>query len=119
DSLIPVNFRFHNTLWVPGHFHSYLMMGVSLWAMAFVSYLLERAAGRPANRKVAIASPTLMLLGGYGLTYAWYFSGALVVPRRWAVHPDGTEFLSLIASIAVTVFLVGFALMVAEFIRMG
>ena len=27
DSLIPVNFRLHNTLWVPAHFHTYLMHG--------------------------------------------------------------------------------------------
>lgn len=119
DSLIPVNFRFHNTLWVPGHFHSYLMMGVSFWAMAFVSYLLERAAGRPAGRRVAILAPGLMLLGGYGLTYVWYFSGALGVPRRWAVHPEGTEIWSLVASLFVFCFLIGFFTLIAEFVRMA
>lgn len=119
DSLIPVNFRFHNTLWVPGHFHSYLMMGVAFWAMAFVSYLFERAAGRPASRRVAILAPSLMVAGGYGLTYVWYFSGALGVPRRWAVHPDGTEIWSLVASLSVIVFLVGFFTMLGEFVRMG
>lgn len=119
DSLIPVNFRFHNTLWVPAHFHSYLMMGVSLWAMAFVSYLCERAAGRPASRRVQILSPVLMVFGGYGLTYAWYFSGALGIPRRWAEHPDGTQAWSVVASVCVLIFLAGFFIMVAEFARMA
>ena len=119
DSLIPVNFRFHNTLWVPAHFHNYMMMGVGLWAMAFVSYLLERASGRTASRRVAIAAPALMVLGGYGLVYAWYFSGALGIPRRWAVHPDGTEIWSLVASIFAVVFLLGFFIMIGEFVRMG
>lgn len=119
DSLIPINLRFHNTLWVPAHFHSYLLMGAALWAMALVSFLLERASGRTASRRVAIGAPLLMVAGGYGLVYAWYFSGALGVPRRWAVHPDGTEIWSLVASVCALIFLAGFFLMVAELVRMG
>ncbi len=119
DSAIPVNFHFHNTLWVPAHFHNYLMMGVGLWVMALVSYLLERASGRTASRLVTIAAPSLMVVGGYGLVYAWYFSGALGVPRRWAGHPDGTEVWSLVGSLFAVVFLIGFLTMVVEFVRMG
>ncbi len=119
DSAIPVNFHFHNTLWVPAHFHNYLMMGVGMWVMALVSYLLERASGRAASRPVAIAAPTSMVIGGYGLVYVWYFSGALGVPRRWAGHPDGTEVWSLVGSVFAIVFLAGFLILLGEFVRMG
>lgn len=119
DSSIPVNFHFHNTLWVPAHFHNYLMMGVGLWVMAFVSYLLERASGRTASRRVAIMAPGAMVVGGYGLVYVWYLSGALGVPRRWAVHPEGTEIWSLVGSIFALIFLAGVLLLIGEFVRMG
>ncbi len=115
DSLIPINFKFHNTLWVPAHFHNYLMMGVGLWMMAMVSYLLERAAGRTASRRTTIWAPALMVAGGYGFIFCWYVSGALGIPRRWAVHPIGTEGYSLVASIFVVIFLAGFTMLLIEF----
>ena len=58
DSLIPINFRFHNTVWVVAHFHTYLMMTVVLWALAFLAHLLERETGRtspPALRAATLA----------------------------------------------------------------
>jgi hypothetical protein len=119
DSLIPINFRFHNTLWVPAHFHNYLMMGVGLWMMALVSYLLERSAGRVASRRTTIWAPALMVGGGYAFIYTWYVSGALGIPRRWAVHPLGTENYSLIASVFAVVFLIGFFMLLAEFVSLG
>jgi cytochrome c oxidase subunit 1 len=119
DSLIPVNFRFHNTMWVPGHFHNYMLMGVGLWMIALVSYLLERASGRTAGSRVSVISPVLMVAGGYGVVFSFYVSGTLGIPRRWAVHPEGTEIYSLVAAICGIVFLVGLGLLLAEFARMG
>jgi cytochrome c oxidase subunit 1 len=119
DSVIPVNLRFHNTLWVPAHFHTYLMLGVVFWLMALVVHLLERAAGRPASRRLTALSVGAMVLGGYGLVGAWYVSGALGVPRRYAVHPPDTEAYSVVASGFVFVFAIGFALLLAEVARLG
>ncbi|MFN8159580.1 MAG: cbb3-type cytochrome c oxidase subunit I [Solirubrobacterales bacterium] len=119
DSVIPINFRFHNTLWVPGHFHTYLMLGVMFWVMAFVAHLLEQAAGRPASGLATRLAPLTMAVGGYGLVGVWYVSGALGVPRRWAVHPPGTSGYSLVASIFVIVFAVGFLILLLEFLSLG
>jgi cytochrome c oxidase subunit 1 len=114
DSLIPVNFRLHNTLWVPAHFHTYLLLATIVWAMAFITYMLERAAGRPASRRTTWLAPTLMALGGYGLVAAWFVSGALGIPRRYAVHPPGTAGYSLAGSIFAIVFAVGFLVLLIE-----
>ncbi len=119
DSLIPVNFRLHNTLWVPAHFHNYLMMGIGLWMLAFVSYMLERASGRTARKRVTLLAPVALIVGGYGFIFSWYVSGALGIPRRWAVHPPGTQDYSIVASIFAIVFLLGFFAVLAEFISMG
>jgi cytochrome c oxidase subunit 1 len=119
DSIIPINLRFHNTLWVPAHFHTYLMLGVVFWMMAFVAHMLERSAGRVASRAATIFVPTAMVLGGYGLVGVWYLAGALGIPRRYAVQPPGTSGYSLVASIFVVVFAIGFLALLAEFASLG
>jgi cytochrome c oxidase subunit 1 len=115
DSLIPVNLFFHNTLWVVAHFHTYLMLGVILWAIALVAYLLEQAAGRAARASRAGPAVALMLLGGYGLVGVWFLSGMLGLPRRYALHPAESGY-SLVASVFVLVFAVGFLLLLAELV---
>ena len=114
DSLIPINFRFHNTLWVPAHFHTYLLLGVILWAMAFVVHLAEEAAGRPSSRLAAWVAPVAMVVGGYGLVGAWYASGALGEPRRYAVHFPGSDGYSVAGSIFAVIFAVGFLVLLVE-----
>lgn len=119
DSLIPINLRFHNTLWVPGHFHTYLMLGVIFWVMAFVVYMLERAAGRTASPGASKAAVATMVLGGYGIVGAWYASGALGTPRRYSVQPAAAEIYSTVASIFVVIFAIGFLLVLYQIGRLA
>ena len=119
DSLIPINFKFHNTLWVPAHFHTYLLMGVIFWAFALFVRMLEESAGRTAREAVSAFSLGALLVGGYGLVGVWYVSGALGIPRRWAVHPEGTAGYSLVASIFAIVFALGFLVLLLECLRLA
>lgn len=118
DSLIPMNFRLHNTLWVPGHFHSYMLMGAILWILALITYLAERAANQPSSRFTNIAAPTLIFGGGTFFVGMWYFSGASGVPRRMAEHFGGIETADTIAAIAAITLLIGVVLVFIEWIRL-
>ena len=98
DSVIPINFRFHNTDWVIAHFHTYLILGVVVWGVAFLAHLLERDADRstsPAARTWTVAA---LLIGGFGLTGTWFVEGVLGVPRRFAIQPPGTHGYNLAGS---------------------
>lgn len=119
DSLIPINFKFHNTLWVPGHFHTYLLLGVMFWAFALFVRMLEESAGRTAREGISAFALGALLVGGYGLVGVWYVSGALGIPRRWAIHPEGTAGYSLVASIFVIVFAAGFLVLLLECLRLA
>jgi hypothetical protein len=119
DSVIAVNFRLHNTVWVPAHFHTYLLLAVVFWALAVAAYFLERAAGRAARRGLLAGALVLMVAGGYGLVGVWYAAGALGVPRRYAVQPFGTEGWSLAGSIFTLVFAVGFLLLLVAFAELA
>ena len=114
DSLIPLNFRFHNTDWVVAHFHTYLLLTVIFWAFAFVAHLLERSAGRSASMGATLTAAGLMVLGGYGLTGTWFVAGALGIPRRYAIQPVGTTGYSLAGSIFAMIFALGFLVLLWE-----
>ena len=105
DSIIPFNFRLHNTDWVVAHFHTYLILTVVVWVVAFLAHLLERDADRTSSRAARTWTVVLILVGGYGLTGTWFIEGALGVPRRYAIQPPGTHGYNLVGA--------GFALLLA------
>ena len=108
DSLIPINFRLHNTTWVVAHFHTYLILTVVLWAFAFLAHLLERNADRTTSRAGRAWTIGLILIGGYGLTGTWFLEGVLGIPRRYAIQPPGTSGYSLAGSIFALLLALGF-----------
>lgn len=114
DSLIPINFRLHNTVWVVAHFHTYLMLTVVLWMLAFLVHLLERDAGETSSRAARIWTIGLLLVGGYGLTGTWFVEGVLGIPRRYAIQPPGTSGYSLTGSVFALLFALGFAACLAQ-----
>lgn len=111
DGLIVVNTVMHNTLWVPGHFHMYLILGQVAMVWGTLFWLARDGAPRPPSplERTALA---LYLLGGAGLTLGFLVAGAASVPRRWAVHDEswlvhdriGVLFAACIL-VAATIFL--------------
>lgn len=119
DSLIPINFRFHNTDWVVAHFHTYLILCVVVWCFAFLAHLLERNADTTTSRAGRAWTVSLILVGGYGLTGTWFLAGVLGVPRRYAIQPPGTSGYSLAGSIFALVLALGFLLLCLQLIPLA
>ena len=114
DSIIPINFRLHNTVWVVAHFHTYLMLTVVLWVLAFLAHLLERDAGKTSSRAARIWTIGLLLVGGYGLAGTWFVEGALGIPRRYAIQPPGTSGYSMVGAGFALLFALGFLACLAQ-----
>jgi cytochrome c oxidase subunit 1 len=85
DSVIPINQVTHNTLWVPGHFHTYYLLGVLAFSIAFMYYLIRQPSG---GRDLLFSRMAAWLygIGGAGFVLMFMLSGAMSVPRRFAVH---------------------------------
>jgi len=85
DGMISVNKVMHNTQWVPGHFHIYLILGEIAMSFGFMAWLVKdaRATSLAGMDRIAF---WLYMLGGAGFTMMFLISGAMSVPRRWAVH---------------------------------
>lgn len=81
DSTILINRTFHNTLWVPGHFHTYFLLGFVLMLLGFVHHVVRSRAERVAGAGLAT-----MLAGGYGFVAMFLLAGIHSVPRRYASY---------------------------------
>lgn len=81
DSTIAVNVYFHNTLWVPGHFHTYFLVGYVLMLFAALHEIVAPEA--QARAKAALA---IFVVGGYGFVTMFYLAGLAAVPRRYATY---------------------------------
>jgi cytochrome c oxidase subunit I len=113
DGTIAINRVMHNTLWVPGHFHLYLLLGVAAMQFGFM-YFLTAAKGA-ADSVIDRAALWAYLAAGMAFAIVFLAAGAMSVPRRWAVHEApwmgldrlGAAF-ALVTVAAVVVFVVSF-----------
>ncbi len=87
DSTVAVNFRFHNTLWVPAHFHSYYLMGVVLMILGTFYHLAQELGPLPESAGRIRLIVGSLLVGGYGFLAMFYLAGVSSVPRRFASYP--------------------------------
>lgn len=117
DSTIAVNMRFHNTLWVPAHFHTYMLQGLMLMILGYYYHYLQETSQRAENHALQKMITGLIVVGGYGFLLMFYLSGASGVPRRFAVYPPEVGHgapHSLIAVGFVALFCAGLALYISE-----
>ncbi|MBW7902758.1 MAG: cbb3-type cytochrome c oxidase subunit I [Rhodocyclaceae bacterium] len=85
DGTIRVNYVMHNTLWVPGHFHTYLLLGMVAMAFGFMYYIAKPAA-QARDGLVDRAAFWVYLAGALGFVLVFLYSGKQSVPRRYAEH---------------------------------
>jgi cytochrome c oxidase subunit 1 len=117
DSTIAVNTKFHNTLWVPAHFHTYMIVGLVLIVLGYFYDYCQEESGILENLRLQKAAIALMLVGGYGVVGMFYVAGAESVPRRYAFYPPEVSqgaLYSGIASAFVVVFLAGLTIYLVE-----
>jgi cytochrome c oxidase subunit 1 len=110
DATIVINRTLHNTLWVPGHFHTYFLVGFVLLLFAFAFDFFRSSAER-----LACGALWTLLASGYGFVAMFYLAGAGGVPRRYAgyaalkagtLHQTGAALAGYGAGFA-TLFLLG------------
>lgn len=115
DGTIAVNYVMHNTLWVPGHFHLYLLIGLVSMIFGFMYHLAIEGGGLtegPIDRFCF----WLYAAGGIGFAVMFLYSGRLSVPRRWAVHLPEWLVYDQIASVFAALAVVTAVVLMARFL---
>lgn len=112
DGTIAVNHVMHNTMWVPGHFHMYLILG--LVAMLFgVMYYISNQASR--HKSIDGIVFWFYVVAGVAFSFGFLTSGYNSIPRRWAQHlPEWVAFsqtssvFAAIVAVAALIFALRF-----------
>lgn len=108
DATIHVNVVMHNTQWVPGHFHFYLLLGVLPMILGFMLYITRKENTQSVMSGTDKASLFVFLLAGVGFVMAFLYAGKNSVPRRWAVHLDEWLATDQLATVFAIFVILGF-----------
>ncbi len=107
DGTIRINNVMHNTQWVPGHFHFYLLLGVLPMALALMFHVIGRRADAPPNSGADRLGFPVYVVGGLTFVMAFLAAGHLSVARRMATHLPEWIITDKIGSIGATLVVLG------------
>ena len=119
DSIIPINFRLHNTVWVVAHFHTYLMLTVVVWVLAFLAHLLERDAGVTSSQARAHLDDRAAARRRLRPDRHLVRRGRARRPAPLRDPAAGTSGYSLVGSIFALLFALGVLACVAQLVSLG
>lgn len=99
DGTVRVNMVMHNTQWVPGHFHFYLLLGVLAMVLALMFHVIGRRVYTPPNSGADRLGFPAYLAGALIFVFAFLDAGRVSVPRRMAEHLQAGAFTDKLGSI--------------------
>jgi cytochrome c oxidase subunit 1 len=102
DSTISINRVMHNTQWVPGHFHFYLLLGVLAMLLAFMYHLIGARTRAPANSAADRVGFPVYVGGALIFLLAFLDAGHLSVPRRMAEHLSAWTYTDKLGTVGAT-----------------
>jgi cytochrome c oxidase subunit 1 len=113
DATVVVNSVMHNTTWVPGHFHFYLLLGL---LPMFFALMVHLARGEDVTPRGGDLAAILYLVLGLGFVAMFLIGGWASVPRRWAEHLPEWQIWDQVASVMAAGVIVLTATFVAMFL---
>jgi cytochrome c oxidase subunit 1 len=117
DSTIGINQYMHNTLWVAGHFHGIMAMGVMMFFLGTIYHVFPGITGRQLSERIGRTAAVLIAAGGWTVILIFFLSGVLSEPRRYSVQLPGTEWLALIGLLGAVVVAIGGLLIGGDILR--
>lgn len=114
DATIVVNHVMHNTKWVPGHFHTYMGLGLTIMIIAFM-YYFNKVEGKRNDMdwdRVSAAFYSVFFLGVSG---SMLYAGKIGAPRRWAEHLPVWMMSDIIGAVSGIFVIIATTMMVVRF----
>lgn len=117
DSTVGLNQYLHNTLWVAGHFHGIMAMGVMMFFLGTIYHVFPGITGRQLSERVGRSAAMLIASGGWLVVLVFFGSGVVSEPRRYSVQLPGTEWLALVGLLGAIVVGIGGLMIAGDILR--
>lgn len=117
DSTAGINQVMHNTLWVAGHFHGIMAMGVMMFFLGTMYHVFPGLTGRQLSESVGRMAAVLIAAGGWTVVLMFFLSGVFSEPRRYSVQLPGTEWVALIGLLGAILVGIGGLLIGNDILR--
>lgn len=118
DASVPFNLHLHNTLWVPAHFHTYMLGGCLLFVLGWVFLLLEARSAYSTSALKRWMIGALCFGGMVIFLLSFYLAGAAGVPRRYAIQPPPGPAAAAAATVGAGLMVLGFIFLLMEGLRL-
>jgi cytochrome c oxidase subunit 1 len=115
DGTIHINKVMHNTMWVPGHFHFYLLVGLLPMLIGFSLHVFgsRRAFNEALERTVF----WVYTAASVSFCIAFLLGGWASVPRRWAQHAEQWQVFDRVGSVAALAVLLAMVALTTGIVR--
>ncbi len=117
DSTVGINQFMHNTLWVAGHFHGIMAMGVMMFFLGTLYHVFPGISGRQLSESTGRAAAWLIASGGWIVVLIFFLSGVFSEPRRYSQQLPGTEWLALVGLLGAVLVAIGGLLIGGDIVR--
>ena len=107
NSAMPLDFISHDSYWVVGHFHLFVMGTIAFGSFGFLYYIFPFITGRMYSEKWGIAHFILSFVGAVMVFFTQHLLGLYGMPRRVFDYPPIPEWIAMNQFITIGAMLLG------------
>ena len=119
NSAMPLDFLTHDSYWVVGHMHLFLMGLITHAFIGFIYYLLPMITGRMYNERAAMVQFWLLFIGTSLIFITQHLLGLYGMPRRVAdyVPVEPLVIMNQISTVGAYIVLASMAIFLVNLIK--
>lgn len=118
NSAMPLDFNTHDTYWVVGHFHLFLMGTIAFGSIGYLYYMFPYITGRMYHENLGKVHFIMSFIGAVMVFFTQHVLGLFGMPRRIYDYPAIPEWIAMnqIASVGAMLIGISMAIFLANII---
>jgi cytochrome c oxidase subunit 1 len=110
NSAMPLDFVTHDSYWVVGHFHLFVMGTIAFGTIGYIYYMFPYVTGRMYNEKMGVAHFVMAFIGTVLVFFTQHVLGLFGMPRRVYDYPPIPEWIAMNQIATVGAMLIGISM---------
>jgi cytochrome c oxidase subunit 1 len=112
NSAMPLDFTTHDTYWVVGHFHLFVMGTIAFGSIGYLYYMFPYVTGRMYNETWGKIHFVLSFIGTILVFFTQHILGLYGMPRRIYDYPPIPEWIAMNQIASVGAMIIGISMVI-------